>query len=100
MPYRDKSKRREWETSPEQREKAAERQETARERREALGSLAAVWQIHVRCGHWRFCGPKLKAQVLAREAEIRKLLAARARERVEVWVDGKKEKNFNHGLHG
>jgi len=90
MPYLDKEKRREWETSPEQREKAAERQEVARERREELEGLAAVWQIHVRCGHWRFCGRKLKARVLAREAEIRVLLASRARERVEVWADGKR----------
>jgi hypothetical protein len=94
MPYKSKEARREWETSPEQRVAAAERQASARERREELLSLAAVLQIHDRCGHWRFCKKPLRDKVRARETEIRDILAARAKEPVQVIVDGKRVRDF------
>ena len=94
MPYKDKVLRREWECSPEQREMAAERQQAARDRRDDLLRLAAVWEIASRCGHWRFCSEDLRARVEAREGEIRDLLEARARERVEVWRDGRRVRDF------
>jgi LmbE family N-acetylglucosaminyl deacetylase len=89
MPHKNRDARRAWETGPAQREKAAERQEAARERREELARLAAVWQIAQKCGHWRFCGPGLRAKAEARETEIRALLERQRAEAVEVWVDGK-----------
>ena len=89
MPFADRKARREWETSPAQQEATAERQEALRERREHLHRLAAVLKIHDRCGHWRFCGPVLRAQVEARRDDIRELIEAQNREKVVVTISPK-----------
>jgi hypothetical protein len=86
MPYKNREDRQAWETCPEQRAAAKERQERAREKREDFLRLVSVWEIWQRCGHWGFCGPGLRAKVEIREDEIRRHVEKRNAEKVRMEV--------------
>lgn len=95
MPFKDKEKRREWETSPEQKAKALDRKQRERERREKIDRLQAAATIVDRC---RAAGrepdpnvisPKLIKEIDAHRPEIEAFWHKRDAETTEVVIGGK-----------